>query len=95
VIDLEDPQPIQQIVTPVGEGIQAGAQDYILTHTVGGRLLNDVLGEPGPHAHPAAEGDEERVRQLRPQPLPQRRPLAAGQAEGEIVVHDPRPGSSR
>jgi hypothetical protein len=92
VVDLEDPQPVQQIVTPVGEGIQAGAQDHILAHPIGGRLLDDVLGEPGPHAHPAAEGDEERVRQLRPQPLPQRRPLAAGQAEGEIVVNDPWPG---
>jgi len=44
VVDLEDPQPVQQIVTPVGEGIQAGAQDHILAHPIGGRLLDDVLG---------------------------------------------------
>jgi hypothetical protein len=39
MIDLEDPQPVQQIMTAVGEGIQPGAQDHIPAHSAGGRPL--------------------------------------------------------
>ena len=78
MIDLEDPQPVQQIVTAVSERIQPGAQDHILAYPTGGRPLHEVLGKPGPHTHPVAESHNERRGQLGPQPFPQRQPFPAG-----------------
>jgi hypothetical protein len=45
MIDLEDPEAVQQITTAVGEGIQAGAQDHVLLDAAGHRLLDQVLRE--------------------------------------------------
>jgi hypothetical protein len=78
VVDLEDPQLAQQIVTAVSERIQASAQDHVLAGAARGRLLNDVLSEPGPHAHPAAKGQQVGPGQLGAQPLRKRHPLLAG-----------------
>ena len=92
MVDLEDPQPIQQIVTAVREGIEPSAQNHVLAHPGGGRPLHDVLGKPGPHTHPAAECRNERRGQLGLQTFAQRQPFPARQAGREIVVNDPRLG---
>jgi hypothetical protein len=46
MIDLEDPEAVQQITPPVGEGIQAGTQDHVLLDAPGHPLFNQVFREP-------------------------------------------------
>jgi hypothetical protein len=89
MVHLEDPQPSRQVVPAAGERVQARAQDHVLAGAPGNGLLHDVLGKPGPHAHPAAEGQQVRLGHLGLQPTQQHQPLPPGQAQGQVVVQDP------
>jgi hypothetical protein len=79
MVDLEDPDAIHEIAAPVGEGVQAGAEDHVLPDAPADRLLDQVLGEPGPDAHPPAERQHMRPGQLGPNPPGERQPFLTRQ----------------
>ena len=48
LIDLEHPYPPGQVRPALGEGVQAGAEQYVLGHAAGRLLDHEILDEAGP-----------------------------------------------
>jgi hypothetical protein len=89
VIDLEDAQGAEHVLTAVSKRVKASPKDHVLVDAMAYSGLDHVLRQPGADTHPSGEAKERFCAELCAEPPGDLGSFVAGEPHREGIVEDP------